>query len=58
MVVVTCVGDNANFSKINSRYNNNFADKILHQTFKKYNTKYKEYSYLSRGSDEDNIVLH
>ena len=50
--VVTCVGDNANFSKINSRYNNNFADKILHQTFKKYNTKYKEYSYLSRGSDE------
>jgi aminopeptidase-like protein len=50
--VVSCVGDSANFSKINSRYNNNFADKILHQTFKKYNIKYKEYSYLDRGSDE------
>jgi len=50
--VISCVGDKGNFSKINSRYNNNFADKILYQTFKKYNIKYKEYSFLDRGSDE------
>lgn len=50
--VISCVGDKGQFSKINSRYNNNFADKILHQTFKKYNITYKEYSYLDRGSDE------
>ena len=49
--VISCVGDKGNFSKINSRYNNNFADKILYQTFKKYNIKYIEYSFLDRGSD-------
>ena len=50
--VISCVGDKEDFSKINSRYNNNFADKIVYQTFKKYKIKFKEFSYLNRGSDE------
>jgi len=50
--VVTCVGDKGNFSKVNSRYNNNFADKILEKTFGDKKIKFKKYSYLDRGSDE------
>ena len=50
--VISCVGDKGQFSKINSRYNNNFADKILNQTFNKYHIKFRKFSYLERGSDE------
>jgi len=50
--VISCVGDKGRFSKINSKYNSNFADKILNETFRSKKIKFNEYSYLDRGSDE------
>ena len=50
--VLSCVGDDNSYSKINSRFDNTFADKILERTLKEKNIKYKKYSFLNRGSDE------
>lgn len=52
--VVTCVGDEGNFSYIPSRYGNNLADKISIKVLKanKETKDFKEFTYLSRGSDE------
>ncbi len=50
-VVLSCVGDDRDYSIIESRYANTLADKsmknILH-----YHTRYTTYTYLERGSDE------
>ena len=50
--VLSCIGDNKNFSLIQSPYQNNYADKIakFNYDYNRYN--YKSYSYLRRGSDE------
>ena len=48
---LSCVGDDRDYSIVKSRYANTLADKVLLNTLK-FNGKYTEYSYLSRGSDE------
>lgn len=52
--VVTCVGDEGNFSFIPSRYGNNLADRISIKVLNanKATKDFKEYTYLNRGSDE------
>ncbi len=50
--VLSCVGDNKNYSKISSRLGNTFADRILEKTLNDKKVKFKNYSFLSRGSDE------
>ena len=51
-LVITCVGDNNNFSYLPTKYGNTTLDKIILSTFKKNKIKFKKYSFLSRGSDE------
>ena len=50
--VLSCVGDNKSFSKISSRAGNTLADRMLENVFYTNNIKYKNYSFLDRGSDE------
>ena len=50
--VLSCIGDERNYSCIFSKYKNNLSDRALQETFKKLNIKFKEYSFLKRGSDE------
>ena len=50
--VLTCVGDNNNYSKVSSKSGISFADRILEKTFRDKKIKFKNYSYLYRGSDE------
>ena len=54
--VLSCVGDDRNFSIISSRTSNNPLEKILIDNIllneKKYSSKLKVYSFLERGSDE------
>ena len=51
-LVITCVGDNNNFSYLPTKYGNTPLDKIILSTFKSNKLKYKKYSFLNRGSDE------
>ena len=48
---ISCVGDNGNYSIIESRSGNTLADFSLKQIIEK-NKRFKKYSYLGRGSDE------
>ena len=50
--VVTCVGDDLSYSFLPSRMGNTYADKIAKYVLDNYVGKYKEYSFLQRGSDE------
>lgn len=50
--VVTCVGDDNNYSYVASREGNTLADRTLVQVLKHHCPEYKAYSYLYRGSDE------
>ncbi len=50
--VLSCLGDNKNFSMLNSPYQNNYADKVSKFNYKYHNYKFKSFSYLKRGSDE------
>jgi aminopeptidase-like protein len=50
--VLTCVGDNKCFSFLASRKNNTFADKVARFALEDSELKFKEYSFLDRGSDE------
>lgn len=49
---LSCVGDNNQFSIVESRYGNTLADRILTNVLKVYSESFKQYSYLKRGSDE------
>ena len=49
---LSCLGDNKSYSLILSREGNNYADKLAKVNYKKNNIKFKEYSYILRGSDE------
>jgi aminopeptidase-like protein len=50
--ILTCVGDERDYSYLESRYANTLADKVA-QNILKYKIKnYKHYSFLERGSDE------
>jgi len=50
--VLTCVGDDRNYSYIASRKANTLADRVVKQTLKHHAPDYQEYSFVSRGSDE------
>tara|TARA_B110000046_G_scaffold41162_1_gene45600 strand:- start:10673 stop:11662 length:990 start_codon:yes stop_codon:yes gene_type:complete len=50
--VVTCVGDNNNYSFLPSRTGVTYADKVAKYALNSYVDDYKEYSFLQRGSDE------
>lgn len=50
-IVLSCVGDDRDYSIIHSRYADTIADKSLLSILKTKN-KYTEYSFLKRGSDE------
>ena len=49
--VVTCVGDENNFSYLNSKYPS-ISNRVAKSTFYKNRIKFKNYSFLKRGSDE------
>lgn len=50
--VMSCVGDNLDYSIIHSRYGHTLADRILTNVLKFHAPDYSDYSYLERGSDE------
>jgi len=50
--ILTCVGDNKNFSMLTTKYNDTSIDKLCSDAYKKYGFKVKKYSFLDRGSDE------
>lgn len=50
--VVTCVGDNKEYSYVSSPTGENYADRVLTQVLKFHAPDYKKYSFLLRGSDE------
>jgi len=50
--VLTCIGDEKNFSLLFSKYKNSISDIAAINAFKKFGIKFKKYSFLERGSDE------
>ena len=50
--ILTCIGDDRTFSFLPSRKGNSMPDKVARHVLKYHFPKYKEYSYLDRGSDE------
>jgi aminopeptidase-like protein len=50
--VMTCIGDNGQFSYIPSRLGNTYADKITLELLNSRGDPFTEYSWLDRGSDE------
>ncbi|MCM1048795.1 MAG: DUF4910 domain-containing protein [Clostridiales bacterium] len=50
-IVLSCVGDDRDYSIIKSRYGNTITDKSLKSILSS-RGKYSEYSFLERGSDE------
>jgi len=50
--ILTCVGDERNYSYLSSRYANTLADKVAQNVLKYEVDSFKEYSFLKRGSDE------
>ncbi len=49
---LSCIGDNKNYSLVNSPNGNNYADKIASINFEILKKKFKKFSFLHRGSDE------
>lgn len=49
--VLSCVGDNRDYSFIPSRYSDTLADRVIENVLK-FKEKYTKYSFLDRGSDE------
>ena len=49
---ISCVGDNDNYSFVESRYGNTYADKLVSEIFKSDYSGFKRFSFLERGSDE------
>jgi aminopeptidase-like protein len=47
---LTCIGDDGDFSMVESKYANSYSDEIAKKVLKK--TKHKIYSFLECGSDE------
>lgn len=53
-LVLTCIGDNGPFSYLQSRYGNNFSDKVVKRTLEKHykDNNIKIWPWKERGSDE------
>ena len=49
---LSCVGDDRDYSIVESRYGNTLADKVLKKILSDRGGRYSTYSYLHRGSDE------
>ncbi len=49
---VSCVGDDKNFSFLESRNGNSLTDKLTKHILEKNHIKYKKYNWFNRGSDE------
>ena len=49
---LSCVGDNYDYSFVQTRYGNTLTDKLLHNLLSFHYPEYKTYSFLERGSDE------
>ena len=50
--LLSCVGDDRDYSIVSSRYGETVADQVLKHILEKHTTSFKVYSYLERGSDE------
>ena len=50
--VLTCVGDNREYSMVESKYGKTLADKVLKNVLSYHAPQYKKYSFLQRCSDE------
>jgi len=50
--VLTCIGDEKNYSYLSTKYNNTNSDFAAKEAFKECGVKYNNYSFLKRGSDE------
>lgn len=50
--VITCVGDERSWGHIPSRLGNNISDRIARNVLKFNTSKFEQYSWLDRGSDE------
>ena len=50
--VLTCIGDNRNYSIIKTKYENSISDIAAKKAFRDLKIKYKSFSFLKRGSDE------
>ena len=50
--VLTCIGDNRNYSYLKSKYGNSLSDKAAILAFSELKIKPKFYSFLNRGADE------
>lgn len=50
--VLTCIGDERNYSLLYSKYSNSISDIAAVKSFKNSKIKFKKYSFLERGSDE------
>ena len=48
---LSCVGDNNNYSMVETRYGDTLADKVLSKVLKD-NVEFTRYDFLNRGSDE------
>lgn len=51
-LIVTCVGDNKDFSFLPSRSGDGILDKIIQNVLQRKKIKYKKFNWLKRGSDE------
>ncbi len=50
--VLTCVGDDREYSIVESKYADTLADKVLENVLSYHAPQYKRYSFLNRSSDE------
>lgn len=50
--LLSCVGDDRDYSIVSSRYGDTVADQVLKHILERHTDSFKVYSYLERGSDE------
>jgi aminopeptidase-like protein len=50
--VLTCIGDDKNYSYVPTRLGNTLTDKVSRKVLESRGHKYREYTFLDRGSDE------